>query len=72
MVLLIAFGWLAWRRGGVVKSASIFAGTALLSAAIVWLLVTLIGLVRPGMFWRAFPIWTHLATYASVIASGWC
>ena len=35
--LLIAFGWLAWRRGGVVRSAVVvFVGTALLSAAMVW------------------------------------
>ena len=69
-VLLFAFGWLAWRRGGIVKSALIFAGTALLSAAAAWAAVTLIGFARPGMFWRAFPIWTHLATYASVIFVG--
>ena len=42
----------------------------MLSALITWLMVTLIGFARPGMFWRAFPVWTHLATYASVIAAG--
>ena len=68
--LLIAFGWLAWRRGGIVRGAALFVGTALLSALITWLMVTLIGFARPGMFWRAFPVWTHLATYASVIAAG--
>jgi hypothetical protein len=41
-----------------------------LSAAIAWLFVLLIGFARPGMYWRAFPVWTHLATYASVIAVG--
>ena len=68
--LLIAFGWLAWRRGGIVRGAAFFVGTAVLSALITWLMVTLIGFARPGMFWRAFPVWTHLATYASVIAAG--
>ena len=70
VVLLFAFGWLAWRRGGIVKSAVIFAGTALLAAAATWAFVSLIGFARPGMFWRAFPIWAHLATYASVIFVG--
>jgi hypothetical protein len=68
--LLVGFAWLAWRRGGGGRGAVLFVGTAVLSAAIAWLMVTLIGLARPGMFWRAFPIWTHLATYAAVIAVG--
>jgi hypothetical protein len=42
-------------------------GTILGSAALSWLALALIGAVRSGMFWRAHAIWTHIATYASVI-----
>lgn len=65
--LLIAFAWLAWRRRELVRGAAVVLGTMILAAAAVFAVVTLVGLPRPGMFWRAFPIWTNLATYASVI-----
>ncbi len=67
--LLIAFGWVTWRRGGLARGVAVFVGTSLLSAAIAWVLATVIGLIRPGTFWRAYPIWTELAVYASVIAA---
>ena len=36
---------------------------------IAWVFATVIGLIRPGMFWRAYSVWTDLAVYASVIAA---
>jgi len=32
-----------------------------------WLMLALIGAARHGMFWRAHPMWTHLAIYATTI-----
>ena len=65
--LLIAFGWLAWTRGGLLRGAAVVVGTLVLSAALSWVALALIGAVRQGMFWRAQPIWTHLGAYATVI-----
>ena len=45
-------------------------GTMLGSGALAWLVATLIGGVRHGMFWRAHPEWTFLATYAGVLLAG--
>jgi hypothetical protein len=64
-VLLIGCGWLAWRRKAVGRGLAVIAGGLLLGTALAWLGIAAIGLARPGMFWRAFPLWTHLAVYAS-------
>jgi hypothetical protein len=65
--LLIGFAIIAWRRGRLVRGASAVIGTLVLSAALSWLALALIGAARHGMFWRAHVIWTHLADYASVM-----
>ena len=65
--LLIAFAWLAWRRDALGRGAAVVLGTLLASTALSWVTLFLIGAVRQGMFWRAFPMWTTLAVYASVI-----
>jgi hypothetical protein len=65
--LLLGFAWLTYRRGGYVCGAAVVLGTLLGSAALTWIALALVGAVRHGMFWRAHPAWTHLATYASVM-----
>jgi hypothetical protein len=67
LFLLGAFGLTTLRRGGFGWSATVVLGTLVGSGLLSWLLLALIGFARPGMFWRAHPIWTHLATYATVI-----
>jgi hypothetical protein len=65
--LIFAFAWLSWRRGGMVAGIAVALGTMIGSAGLSWLALTIIGGFRHGIFWRAEPIWTHLAVYASVI-----
>ncbi len=65
--LLIAFAAISWRRGKPARGAGVAVGTMIGSAALSWLALAAIGTVRHGMFWRAEPIWTTLATYASVM-----
>ena len=68
--LLIAFAVLSIGRGDLLRGSAIVAGTVVGSAALAWLLLALISLIRPGMFWRAYPLWTHLAVYAAAILIG--
>jgi Peptidase family M28 len=65
--LLAAFALISLRRGGTALGLTIAAGTMVASAAVAFLLLAAMGLVRPGMFWRANPVWTHLTAYASVM-----
>lgn len=67
--LLLGFAWLAWRRSALGRGLMVIGGGLLLGTALAWLGTTAVGLARPGMFWRAFPIWTHLAVYASGLAA---
>ena len=69
-VLLIAFAVLALRRGGLARGSLTIVGTMIGASLLAWLLLELIGLVRPGMFWRAHPLWTHLTIYASTMLVG--
>ena len=64
--LLAAFAMAGWRRGQLLHGLGVTVGTLLLSAGLAWAALAAIGAVRTGMFWRAHPEWTHLATYASV------
>jgi hypothetical protein len=65
--LLVGFAAVAWSRGGLVRGAAVVLGTLVGSTVLAWLALALIGAARQGMFWRAHPLWTHLATYASVM-----
>jgi hypothetical protein len=64
--LLLGFAALAWSRGQVVRGIAVAIGTLAGSAAVSWIALAFIGAMRHGMFWRAQPLWTHLAAYASV------
>ena len=68
--LIMAFGTIAWRRGRLGRSVAIALGAMAGAAALSWLALTAIGAARHGMFWRAEPLWTSLATYAGVIFAG--
>jgi hypothetical protein len=68
--LLAGFAALAWMRGQLLRCGAVVVGTLAGSAALSWPALALIGALRHGMFWRAEPVWTHLATYASVMLAG--
>ena len=70
VLLLGGFAWLSWKRGGAVRGLGVVLGTLILSTALAWAAAALLGTMRPGMFWRSHPLWTHLATYASVMLVG--
>jgi len=70
VALLLGTGWVALRRGGLLRGAAVVAGSIVLSGLLAFVLLALAGAVRPGMFWRAEPIWTHLAVYASTMLVG--
>ncbi|HYU94921.1 MAG TPA: M28 family peptidase [Sphingomicrobium sp.] len=65
--MLIAFAAIGWRRGRLVHGIALAVGTMVGSAIVAWVALAAIGAIRHGMFWRAAPAWSHLATYASVI-----
>jgi hypothetical protein len=69
-VLLIGLGWLGWRRRALGRGSVAIFGSLIAATALAWLCMAAAGLARPGMFWRAFPIWTHLAVYASALTAG--
>ena len=69
VALLAGLGWLAWRRGSLGRPLLAVVAAVLLSALVAWVAEALVGLLRPGMFWRAFPIWAQMAAYASAIAA---
>ena len=62
-LLLIAFAATAVRRCSLNGGAIITVGTMIGSGLVAWLAVAVIGIARPGTFWRANHIWTHLAVY---------
>ncbi len=65
--LLIGFAWKAWRRQALGWALLTVVATVLLSAVIAFVAQSIVGLLRTGMFWRADPMWTHLAAYASAV-----
>jgi hypothetical protein len=65
--LLLAFAVISLRRGELLRSAVAILAAIVLSGLLSWLILTVIGAVRHGMFWRAHPIWTHLAVYSSTL-----
>jgi hypothetical protein len=65
--LLLAFAVIALRRGELLRGAATILGAVFLSTTLSWLILAVIGAVRHGMFWRAHPMWTHLAVYAATM-----
>jgi hypothetical protein len=70
VAVLLSLVVLAINRGGIARASAVVIGTVLGSSAVAWIALALIGAVRHGIFWRAEPAWTHLATYASAILVG--
>ncbi len=66
---LVGLAWLAWRRRALGRGLAVIGGGLLLATALAWLGTATVGVVRPGMFWRAYPLWTHAAVYASALVA---
>jgi hypothetical protein len=66
-LLLLSAAGTAIRRGGLVRGMGVVVGTLVGSGVLAWMALALVGAIRHGMFWRAHPLWAHLATYALVI-----
>jgi hypothetical protein len=67
VVLLVAFGFLWWRAGHFGLDLALVAVVLVLSGVLAWIALDVVGAVRHGMFWRAHPVWTLLAVYATMI-----
>lgn len=63
-VLVIGFAAISFRRGGLWGGLAIVVTGIVIGAALAWAGTFLMGLARPGSFWRAYPLWMHLAAYA--------
>ena len=65
--LLIGFAVLSLRRGGLLRASVTVVGSVAGSTIVAWVMLALLGALRHGMFWRAHPVWTTLAVYATTI-----
>jgi len=63
-LLVVGFAVVAFRRGGIWRGLGLFVAAIVVSTALAWAAMFIMGLARPGSFWRAYPTWTHLAVYA--------
>jgi hypothetical protein len=68
LLLIIALA-LAWREKAFGKPLLLVAGITLAGIGASGLVAFLATLVRPGDFWRAYPLVTYLAVYAVLIAA---
>jgi hypothetical protein len=67
-LLAAVFAFLSIQRGGSVRGLLVVLAALLASAALAFLCIQAMALVRAGTFWRGGPAWTHLAIYACGLA----
>jgi hypothetical protein len=71
LVLMVgAFGWVASRRKAVLRGPALVLAGLTVAGAFAWLAIWAMGEIRPGSFWRAYPIWTHLTVYSCGLLAG--
>jgi peptidase M28-like protein len=69
--LILLFAWLGrQRRGGLRRAAGTVAAALLGSTAFAFLAQALLGLLRPGAYWRAYPEATGAGVYVTAAAAG--
>lgn len=68
-ILLPFFGLEAWRRRALGRPLLAMAAATAGSAALAWLGQFVLGLLRNGDYWRAYPLVTATAVYASALAA---
>jgi len=69
VALILGLGWIAWRRGSLGRAAVTVVAALALAALIAWVMQAIVGLLRPGTYWRAFPLAAYLAAYAVAIGA---
>ena len=67
-LLLVAVLVIAWRRKALGRPLLVVAGAWVGSSVAAALVVTVLGLLRPGAYWNAWPLIAYLAVYAVVLA----
>ena len=67
ILLLLFFAGVSIQRGGSLRGSAVAVASFIVSTALSWIMLALVGGIRHGMFWRAEPIWTHLTVYAATI-----
>ena len=67
LFLLSAFATLAWSRGALVGGSAAVLGMLVGGGASGWLAVTIMGVLRGGTYWRAYPDIAYAAIYATVL-----
>lgn len=68
-LLLLFFALTSWRRGALGRPLGAVAASLAAGAGLAWLGSFAIGLVRAGDYWRASPVVTTSAVYASAIVA---
>ena len=68
-LLLTTAAFLAWRKKALTKPLLVALGTTLAGVGVSAFLALVATLIRPGDFWRAYPLVTYLAVYAVVVAT---
>lgn len=69
-LLLVAYGWRAWKKRALGRGLGAPAAAFILSGILAWIGAWVMGAIRAGMYWRAEPLWTLTAVYASAIFAG--
>ncbi len=64
VMLVFAFGFVSVREGGTWRGLALVLAGFVASAAIAWAAIWLLGFIRAGSFWRAWPVWTQLTAYS--------
>lgn len=69
LVLVAGFAIVAYRRGGLWPGLAVFVAALAGSLALAWAGLFVVGELRPGQYWRGYPIWTQLAVNASALVA---
>jgi hypothetical protein len=63
----MAFAWIAWKRGGLIRAAGIVLGSVVGATVLCWVAFAVTAAFRAGIYWQANPVWTHLTAYACAV-----
>jgi hypothetical protein len=68
-LLLTTAAFFAWRKTALTRPLLVALGTTLAGVGVSAFVALVATLIRPGDFWRAYPLVTYLAVYAVVVAT---
>ncbi|MGN6155117.1 MAG: M28 family peptidase [Sphingomicrobium sp.] len=68
-VLVLGFAGLSFTRGGMWRGLALVLAGIVVAALLAWIGTFLMGLARPGSFWRAYPLWTQIAVYGCAMVA---